>query len=101
MKHLRLPSALTQELDKELHSLRKHSDMIREVHKIMNTIKANGMYSHKERELEESNYDLMQVPPEERRVLRMGWDFRIRESERLAKKLESFILKCEREINEL
>ena len=72
--------------------------MIREVHKIMNTIKANGMYSHKEREIEESNYDLMQVPPEERRVLRMGWDFRIRESERLSKRLERFIKKCEREL---
>jgi hypothetical protein len=74
--------------------------MIHEVHKIMNTIKANGMYSHKQQDLDEANYNIMQVPDSEREVLRKGWEFRIRETERLSKQLLDFIEKCERELNE-
>jgi len=74
--------------------------MIKEVHKIMNTIKSNGMYSHKEMKTDMDNFELLEVPEYERKVLLMAWDFRVKESERLAKKLEKFILKCRGELDE-
>lgn len=98
LKHHSLAPAFGEHLDKDLKNLKKLNDMIKEVHKIMNTIKANGMYSHKERLIEQDNYEIMNTPEYERKVLQMGWDFRTKQSERLCKGLEDFINKCEEEL---
>jgi hypothetical protein len=93
-QHLQLKPFLNKELDREFNSLVKRSDWIKKVHKIMNTIKANGMYSTKEMNLDLENMDLMNIPPEEKKVLRMGWDFRIEQTKQLCIDLEVFINKC-------
>ena len=60
----------------------------------MNTIKANGMYSHKEMNLDIDTMDQLNIPDEERKVLVMAWEFRIEETKQLCIDLECFINNC-------
>lgn len=81
--YYKLKPAIDEELDKKVNELSKKADLIKKIQKVMNTIKANGLYSEKEmhtdmRKLEQSN-----APEAEKELLFECWHVRKKINEEL------------------
>jgi len=93
--HRKLSPVTDKSLDREFGNLCKRADWIRKVHKLQNVIKANGMYSHREMDIDFENMETLEVPEFEKKVLQRAWQFRIDQTKTLCQELADFMDNCE------
>ena len=70
--------------------------MVKKIHGIANHIKANGMYSEKQLELERGNMDRLNVNKEERELLNEVWEVRHMANDKIMSDLKKTIKKIKR-----
>lgn len=93
-KYYKLDPVLSEDLDRKVSNLRKKADLLKEISKIINTIKANGLYSEKEMNMDLARMDEMKAPEHEKELIINAWHIRKRINNDL-------ILECQEVLNEI
>lgn len=96
-RHLSLLPVLSSNTDRIINSLDKKVRMGRKIHNIINYIKANGLYSEKEMELENLNIQRLKCNNREKQILKKAWDIRHKINDKVLDDFESLIKEFENE----
>lgn len=96
--HHSLDSGLTSDVEKEVNSVEKLARLIDKIHKIMNTVKKNGLYSSQELSSDLAKFERFHCPAEEERVLLRAWDTRKKANKVLMIQLEGLCDTVDREV---
>ena len=90
--------AFTDTLDKEIMELEKKAQMIQRLQRIMNTIKANGLYSEKEMSKDLQTMDDMNAPPDEQQIISECWNIRKLANEQLMRQTKIMLKNLKKEL---
>jgi len=90
-KNYRLKASFSDELDKEINELEKKARMIKKLQTIMNTIKANGLYSDKEMQNDLMQMERLNAPNEEKNLICECWNIRNMANKQLSKETKKLL----------
>lgn len=97
-KYYKHKPAFTDDLDRELIELEKKAHMIQRLQRIMNTIKANGLYSEKEMARDMQTMDDMNAPQDEQHLITECWHIRKLANEQLMKETKILLKKLKKDM---
>lgn len=97
-KNYRLNPSFSDTIDKDINSLEKMARMINKLKTIMNTIKANGLYSDKEMQNDLSQMEKHNAPDDEVRLICECWQIRKLANEQLMKETKYLLSKLKKEL---
>jgi translation initiation factor 2 beta subunit (eIF-2beta)/eIF-5 len=99
-RNYRLKPSFSDEIDKQINELEKKARMISKLKKIMNTIKANGLYSDKELQNDLRNLEVHNAPDEEVLLITECWQMRKLANEQLMRDTKLLLEKIKKELME-
>ena len=82
-KHYHLKPAFTETIDKKINQLEKKARMIKKLMVIINTVKANGMYSQKELNTDLMKMEQLHTDEKEVDLIVKCWDVRKKAGDKL------------------
>lgn len=98
--HSKLDYAFNKDIDTEINNIDKLARMVQKIHGIANHIKANGMYSEKQLELERSSMERLNVNQEERILLNEVWEIRHLANKKIMSDLKRLLKEIKKEMKE-
>lgn len=97
-RYYRLNPSLSEDIDKRINELDKKALFLKKLINIINTVKANGLYSNSEYQKECDRLDNFQAPAGERQLIIKAWDIRkklnlniMKECEQLLDDIENYL----------
>jgi len=96
--HSKLDYAFNKKIDTDINNIDKLARMVKKLHGIANHIKANGMYSEQEMELEHQRMNKLNVNDEERILLEEVWEIRHLANKKIMNDLKKTLNEIKREM---
>ena len=97
-EYYRLNPSVSEDIDKRINELDKKAMFIRKLIGILNTVKANGLYSDTEFQKECDRLDNFKAPADERRLIMKAWEIRSLLNKDIMIELESLLIDIEKSL---